>query len=217
MPNNPREIWNAYINWYYDSHVWKDSYWHGIRTLKLPSDMWNYQEIIAERKIDWVIETGTRHGGSALFFAESLEARKANGGVITIDVDADSREIASHHGIRFVIGDSAALETAQEAVSEIPLDRGPLLLILDSDHAKTHVERELELWVPFLNEGDTLIVEDTIINGHPVRKDFGPGPFEATQEFLLNHPGVLMPDMAREQKFGITTAVSGYFIRTALG
>ena len=34
--------------------------------------MWNYQEIFFERDIEWVIETGTRHGGSALFFADLL-------------------------------------------------------------------------------------------------------------------------------------------------
>ena len=51
--------------------------WHGVRTLKLPSDIWNYQEIVFERRIEHVIETGTRHGGSAVFFAETLAARGA--------------------------------------------------------------------------------------------------------------------------------------------
>jgi cephalosporin hydroxylase len=211
MSSIPRELGDSYLKWYYDSLVWKNSFWHGIRTLKLPSDLWNYQEIIFERRIEWVIETGTRHGGSALFFAEALQARGARGKVISIDIDASSRQIQQHEKISFVIGDSTNPKVALEAISEIPLDRGPLFLILDSDHAKQHVLKELELWVPFLLNGDTLIVEDTVINGHPVRADFGPGPYEAVQEFLIKHPGALEHDSKRELKFGITMACQGYF------
>lgn len=213
MISLPSAIVDGYLHWYYESAIWKDTHWHGVRTLKLPSDLWNYQEIIFERKIDWVIETGTRHGGSALFFAEALKASGARGKVISIDIDAASRQISQHELIDFVIGDSTATETALHAIREIPLDRGPLFLILDSDHSKQHVLRELELWVPFLAEGDTLIVEDTIINGHPVRADFGPGPYEALEEFLDKYPGVLEHDRTRELKFGITMAAKGYFIR----
>jgi len=53
----------AYVRWFYEANVWKGMTWHGIRTLKLPSDIWNYQEIIFERRIDHVIETGTARCG----------------------------------------------------------------------------------------------------------------------------------------------------------
>ncbi len=208
-----QSIWNNYIRWYYDSNVWKHTTWRGIRTLKLPSDLWNYQEIISERRIEWVIETGTRHGGSALFLAEALMARASQGKVISIDVDEESRQVQQHPSIDFVIGDSADAVTALAAVSSMPLDPGPIFMILDSDHSMDHVLKELELWVPFLNPGDTLIIEDTIINGHPVRADFGPGPYEAVQEYLEKHPGELIHDQRRELKFGITTAVAGYYIK----
>ena len=58
-------------------------------------DLWNYQEIIHERRIEWIIETGTRHGGSALYFADLLTARDALGLVISVDVDHDSLQIPS--------------------------------------------------------------------------------------------------------------------------
>ena len=54
---------SAYVRWFHEANVWKNMTWHGVRTLKLPSDIWNYQEIIFERRIEHVIETGTRHGG----------------------------------------------------------------------------------------------------------------------------------------------------------
>lgn len=68
--------------------------------------------------------------------------------------------------------------------------------------------------VPLMRRGDYLVVEDTCINGHPLRPDFGAGPYEALEEFLRSHPGMLERDLAREQKFGFTFAPRGYLIRT---
>jgi cephalosporin hydroxylase len=91
--------------------------------------------------------------------------------------------------------------------------RAPLFMILDSDHRRDHVFRELEAWVPMLRSGDYLVVEDTCINGHPVRPDFGPGPYEAVDAFLAAHPDLLVHDPDREAKFGYTFAPHGYFVR----
>ena len=202
-----------YVRWFHETNVWKGMTWHGIRTLKLPSDIWNYQEIIFERRIDHVIETGTRHGGSAVFFAETLAARRAPGPVISIDVDEHSRAIRACQGVHFLIGDSAAANMVEQAVRLLPPQRGPLFLILDSDHLRDHVLRELRAWVPRLRAGDYLVVEDTIVNGHPVRPEHGPGPYEAIADYLAEAPGMLVHDMAREAKFGATFAVRGYYTR----
>lgn len=212
-PKASQAIWDDYLIWYYHTYVWKQTYYHGIRTLKLPSDMWNYQEIFFERGIDYVLETGTRHGGSALFFAHTLAARNAAGLVVSIDIDAKDRQVASHERIRFLIGDSAGAEMVEQVRRLIPQERGPLFLILDSDHSEAHVRRELETWVPFLNPGDYLVVEDTNVNGHPVRPDHGPGPWEAIHAYLAAHPGVLVHDQRRERKFGATSAPSGYYYK----
>jgi cephalosporin hydroxylase len=96
----------------------------------------------------------------------------------------------------------------------LPDDPIRTLLILDSDHTKDHVLRELEAYVPILEPGDYLVVEDTCINGHPVREDFGPGPYEAVEEYLANNPAYLLADDSRNEKFGVTQAPDGYFIRT---
>lgn len=204
----------SYVRWFHDSNVWKGMSWHGIRTLKLPSDIWNYQEIIFERRIEHVIETGTRHGGSAVFFAQTLAARRASGPVVSIDVDAHSRQIRACEGVHFLIGDSAAAPVVDQALGLLPAQRGPLFLILDSDHSRQHVLRELRAWIPRLRRGDYVVVEDTIVNGHPVRPEHGPGPWEALDEFLAQSPGLLAHDAAREAKFGATFAVRGYYVRS---
>ena len=205
----------AYLKWYYEANVWKDLHYRGVRTLKLPLDLWNYQEIIFEHDIHWVVETGTRHGGSALFFADLLAAGKREGCVVTIDVTHEALHpvAAAHPGIRFLLGDSAADSTRREVLARVPSQRrGGLLLILDSDHAASHVLRELETWVPLLRPGDYLVVEDTIVNGHPVRPEFGPGPLEAIDAYVARNPNRLRADDARESRFGCSFAAKGYFV-----
>jgi cephalosporin hydroxylase len=203
----------AYVRWFHEANVWKSMTWHGIRTLKLPSDIWNYQEILFERQVEHVIETGTRHGGSALFFAETLVARGAKGPVVSIDIDGASRQIQSHADIRFLLGDSAAPDMVEKALALLPADRGAIFLILDSDHRRDHVLRELRAWVPKLRRGDYLVVEDTIVNGHPVRPEHGPGPMEAIRDYLAEAPGLLTHDRQREAKFGASFASRGHYVR----
>jgi cephalosporin hydroxylase len=134
----------AYIRWFVDNNVWKGMTWHGVRTLKLPSDIWNYQEILFERRIEHVVETGTRHGGSALFFADTLAARGVEGRVVSIDIDALSRQLASHNRITFLIGDSAAPAMVEKALALLPPSRGPIFLILDSDGPLEAIAQYLE-------------------------------------------------------------------------
>ena len=204
----------SYLDWFYNTNVWKDLHYRGVRTLKLPLDMWNYQEIIFQNKLHWVIETGTRHGGSALFFADLLTAGKRDGAVITIDVTHEALDpaVAGHPAIRFLLGDSASEQMVKQAMALVPTGREHgLLLILDADHAAAHVFRELTAWVPQLKRGDYLVVEDTIVNGHPVRPEFGPGPMEAIMTYLDKFPGRLIKDDAREGKFGCTFAANGFY------
>ncbi|MBL8770064.1 MAG: class I SAM-dependent methyltransferase [Phenylobacterium sp.] len=202
------------MKWYHQTNVWKQVTWRGVRTLKLPSDMWNYQEIITGHGVGWVVETGSRHGGSALYFADLLRNSGAPGRVFSIDFrPALDPRAAADPLIDFITGDSADPAIAARILDGLPADRAPLFLILDSDHAAAHVRRELDLWAPRLRSGDYLVVEDTVVNGHPVRPDHGPGPMEAIRAFRADNPGLLIADPAREAKFGATFAREGYYLR----
>lgn len=204
----------TYLRWYYDTNVWKFLHYRGVRTLKLPLDMWNYQELIIENDVHWVLETGTRHGGSALFFADLLSADGRDGFVVSVDITLqDVHPLArAHQRVRLLLGDSTTPETVSAIRKLIPPSRShAMLLILDSDHVASHVLRELNLLVPLLRQGDYLIVEDTIVNGHPVRPEFGPGPLEAVDAYLSQNPTRLIHDFRRESKFGCTVAYRGYY------
>jgi cephalosporin hydroxylase len=149
-----------------------------------------------------------------LFFADLLAASEREGGVVSIDVTHEALHpaVRAHPRLRLILGDSAENSIASDVMAHIPAQRsGGLLLILDSDHAASHVLSELKTWVPRLKRGDYLVVEDTIINGHPVRPEFGPGPLEAVEEFLTGNQHRLQADRIREEKFGCTFAASGYF------
>lgn len=206
---------DRYLRWFHETNVWKGMSWRGVRTLKLPSDMWNYQEIICERRVQWVVETGTRHGGSALYFADLLESQGCQGKVITLDVTHEAVHpiVRCNPRIHAMVGDSGSVAVAAEVARLLPHGRGPIFMILDSDHSEGHVYRELTNLVPLLRRGDYLVVEDTIVNGRPVRPDHGPGPWEALDRYLVEQPGMLRLDPVRERKFGCTFAARGYFLK----
>lgn len=208
------EVCEDYMRWYFDEKIWKNVSYRGIRTLKNVSDMWNYQEIFHAHNIGWVIETGSRHGGSGLFFADTLEAKNAEGKVISIDIDSDSNYAPLHPRLEFLIGSSCSPEIVNEIKSRIPEHRmEKIFMILDSDHTKQHVLDELNTLVPLLKSGDYLIVEDSCVNGHPIYPNFGEGPWEAIKEYIKQNPSELSADKKRESKFGFTFAPDGFYIK----
>jgi cephalosporin hydroxylase len=87
-----------------------------------------------------------------------------------------------------------------------------VMVVLDSDHHAEHVLNELRIYGPMVTVGNYLIAEDTNVNGHPVRPDFGPGPWEAVQTFLEENNSFAV-DTKRE-KLLLTFNPGGYLIRT---
>ena len=88
----------------------------------------------------------------------------------------------------FVKSSSAAPAIAEQIrrlKSEFP---GKIFAILDSDHSKDHVLAEMKLVRPLLSAGDYLIVEDSMLNGHPVLPGWGPGPYEAIEAYEQEFP-----------------------------
>ncbi len=86
------------------------------------------------------------------------------------------------------------------------------MIILDSDHSRENVTRELVAYSPLVTQGSYLIVEDTNVNGHPVLPDFGAGPMEAVEAFLAAHPTFEVDE--RREKFLMTFNPRGFLRRT---
>jgi len=189
-------------------NTWLNTQWLGVPALKCPLDLWIYQEIIFETRPDVIVEAGTRLGGSAYFFACVFDLMK-HGRVLTIDVQ-DHPGRPRHERITYLLGSSTSDEMIQEVRSLIR-EGEKVMVSLDSDHSKTHVLDELSLYGSLVTVGNYLVVEDTDINGHPVRPKFGPGPMEALEEFLEKKPN-FVSDISRE-KFGMTFNPRGYLKR----
>jgi cephalosporin hydroxylase len=100
-------------------------------------------EINHDLDIQWIIGTGTWHGGSALYFADRIAVRGARGQVVNIDVDADWNWLSKHPGIEFPYGNSAAPDIVRSVESMFTEPRGHPFVILDSDHTRDYMLQEL--------------------------------------------------------------------------
>jgi cephalosporin hydroxylase len=207
-----QSVVDAFHRLYYArlERTWAHTYWMGVTTLKCPLDLWIYQEILYEVRPDLVVECGTYRGGSALFLASICDLL-GHGEVVTIDVNS-LPDRPSHPRLHYLTGSSTSLEILRDVVTRA--GTGSVLVILDSDHRRSHVLAELRLYRSIVTPGSYLIVEDTCVNGHPLLPDFGPGPMEAVDEFL-REAAEYSSDMTREKLY-LTFNPRGFLRRAAV-
>lgn len=164
------------------------TYFENVPLLKSPSDLWVYQEMLWDLRPTLIIETGTACGGSALFFARTLDRIGGQSMVVTIDIDA-APEMPKHRRITPIIGSSVDPEIVR-AMRACASTHPRVMVVLDSDHSQEHVMAELEAYADLVTPGQFLVVEDTNICGRPVEIDWkgGPGPGEAVDAWWPAHP-----------------------------
>lgn len=206
-----KAIVDAFHRLYYDASIWgktlDSTYFLGIPTQKCPLDLWIYQEIIYRTRPDVIVETGTNQGGSAMFMAWVCDAMR-RGRIITVDISAAGTP--KHKRITYIKGSSTDEDVVAKVRSMIePGER--VMVILDSDHTEQHVTNELRVYSGMVSKGCYLIVEDTDINGHPVKPEFGPGPMESVVKFMKNN-AKFRTDKDME-KFYMTCNPDGYLIK----
>lgn len=161
--------------------------WLGYTIQKSPMDMFLFHQILYDCRPDILVETGTWHGASALFYATTMDALN-HGLVITID----NWEFAARpkHPRIFYIAKSSVDEETVKIVQSWTCQVPRVMVTLDSDHNGDHVYKELDAYAPMVTLGQYLVVEDSNINGHPIRPNWGPtgGPWEAVHDWLPSHP-----------------------------
>ena len=201
-----REFHRLYYN--SGSRTWSNTNWLGTPAQKCPLDLWVYQELLHELRPAMIVETGTADGGSALFLASICDLL-GQGSIVSVDIEAKPGR-PEHDRVTYLTGSSTAPEIRQQ-VEELVGDHTPVLVILDSNHARDHVLEELRVYAPLVTPGSYVIVEDTNVNGHPVSPEFGPGPMEAVDEFLRGSDEFSVD--RRQEKFFLTFNPGGYLRR----
>lgn len=202
--------------WYY-SNVWANNIrWLGVEVQQNPMDMWVLQEIIFETKPDYLIETGTRMGGSALFFATIFDLI-GHGHVITIDIKNSC--LVNHPRITALVANSISEDTVSRVRQIVGHSRS--MVFLDSLHNSEHVLKELEFYKRFVSPSCYLVVADTNIDGHPVLSRYSEvvdgteyfgGPLASVMKFVRMNPTFRI-DRGREKNMH-TLFPSGFLLRT---
>jgi cephalosporin hydroxylase len=185
--------------WLKASWQYKISYeltWSGIPIIQLPEDILMMQELIYKVRPDVIVETGTAHGGTAVFYASMLELI-GRGHVISIDVEIrrHNRLAIQAHPMSKRISLIEGSSVDGDVVARVrELTRSPqvVLVALDSNHSYAHTRQELESYAPMVTPGSYIVVFDSVMeilagcpNGSPSWTTDSPAV--AIRDFLAGH------------------------------
>jgi cephalosporin hydroxylase len=152
---------------------WYEQTWMGAPVWQLADDLVALQRIVFDAEPKWIVETGTKFGGSALFFGSLLAMmgrRPGDGGVVTVDTHetAEARALLVDKPHRFapyvrqrLIGDAKAPETLASIRATLAADPGAVMVFLDDWHDAEHVYAELLAYSGLVTASGILIVADT--------------------------------------------------------
>ena len=198
----PTEKQHEMMKLFHDIPIWRNMWFQNVRIEKNPLDLLMMQQIVYETRPDFIVETGTWRGGSALYWAYTLNGMGLEQSrVITVDIQDLNGNAAANplwkKYVTFMKGSSTDAKITGEIQKIVAGHK--TLVVLDSDHRMTHVLNELHAYAPMVTSKSYIVVEDTHIDGVPTQKDFGPGPLAAVLAFLAEPAGKdFTQDFARE-------------------
>ncbi|MEK7990168.1 MAG: CmcI family methyltransferase [Thiotrichaceae bacterium] len=171
--------------------------WLGRPIIQIPEDILRIQEVIYRIKPDVIIETGIAHGGSLIFYASLCKAMD-KGKVIGVDVEIrphNRQAIEAHELFSYITlleGSSIAKEIIQQ-VEESITPSETVLVILDSNHTKSHVLAELDAYHHLVSKDSYIVATDgsmQFLYDVPRGKSEWQqdNPLEAALIFVKTHP-----------------------------
>jgi cephalosporin hydroxylase len=201
---------------YHETPIWRSFWFHSILCEKNPLDLWVMQDLIWRIRPEFIIETGTLRGGSALFWANTLNGIGLTGSkVLTVDITDFTQEASCDRlwskYVEFYHGSSTDASIVAGIAAKVRGHR--TLITLDSDHSAQHVLRELRLYSPLVSRDSYIVVEDSGMDGVPTYPGSFPGPLAAVTLFLKEGgEKEFLQDASREQ-MGITFNPGGWLRR----
>lgn len=205
--------------------------YRGVWIQKPPFDYIMYQMIMHDVKPDLIIEIGTMHGGSALYFADLMDAMGIDGEVHSIDIlnprerkafestqeglrrnpneDPNYPEIAmSHPKIKYFSGGYENYDLLNcEGFKKI-------LVIDDGSHVREDVLAVMNKFKDIISVGSYLIVEDGNALeikelDKEIRDSLNGGPLSAVMTFLMENEEYRI-DYRWCDMFGINSTFNTY-------
>jgi cephalosporin hydroxylase/GT2 family glycosyltransferase len=205
----PDEVKLAAIESVWDHQAWRDASWLGHPVNRYPADLHVYQELLARLRPDLVVLAGEDEGlgGRALYVASVCD-QLGHGRVVAVGgQDAPGRP--DHPRISYVAGAPERLDVAAEVVRLAP--EPPDALVIVGLGATPRVVAAFDRYAPLVPVGGYVVVENTVVNGRPVRPGFAPGPYEAV-EAVLGRGDDFVADPAGE-RYTVTFNRNGYLKR----
>ena len=204
-------------------HV-KDVY-AGVRIQKMPEDLRVYEHLLWISRADTVIELGTNHGGSALWFRDRLTTMATCYGrirhprVISIDRDhAKARKAigADPPGITLLTGDLGD-KRLSDRVRALLMPGARCLVVEDTLHAYQTTRAALDGFARFVPPGGFFVVEDGIVDVPDLRpdKDLPRGVLPAIHDFLNTEAGAGFRVRRDLERYGLTCFPGGYLERVS--
>ena len=160
-------------------------FYKGREMAKMPEDLRVYQHLIEISRPEVIVELGTYHGGSAIWFADQLDVLCGGGRVVTVDVNlvpfGDDR----------IIPLTGALDDRDVVAAVHAVATGKRVLVSeDSAHTYRTTMAALEHYAELVMTGGWFVVEDAVVDNPDLNVWHGEGGVvPAIEEFLRVESG----------------------------
>lgn len=162
-------------------HLFSYVSWGRVPMQQDPQDAMTIADLLGRLQPDCFVELGTNTGGGAIFYAEVMQHYVPRPLVVTIDVHVPTQNwdrfaskacphcipVTCHPLwntglIQFVQGYSQEPRVVEEVEGHLKARQCRRTVVMhDSDHRRTTIERDLEIYHRFVQPGSYLIVQDT--------------------------------------------------------
>lgn len=188
-----------YHQWYWQHEIesQREYRWFGQVAVKMPMDLFFYQELIHERQTSTILELGYGKGGALHFFSSILRLI-GRGFIVGVDLKPCKSEITNIDPLPMLVhGDANDQETLEQVAKYSPTYD---LIIIDLG-GKIHVSLDvLPMWAKLLSVGGVIVIEDLWNDNNEASVT------RKIDNFLCNH-----------RNFGIYQAASRYpFLKGAV-
>ena len=198
----------------------------GLPMLKFPEDLRAYEHIMWSERVEVVLELGTQHGGSALWFRDRLRTlaayRRINRPrVISVDLDVSAARAqlgqvdpSWSDDVTLVEGDVREPSLAERVRGLVP-PGASCLVVEDSAHTYETTTASLNAFSGLVRQGGFFVVEDGCVDIEEVRlhPDWPRGALSAVRDWLATREGRAFAPQRDLELYGLSCNPEGFLRR----